>query len=240
LSDSKPTKNAFSHGLYSDDIVLDCENKQEFVDLWQAFQDEYCPRQKSEEAAVMELANLHWKKRRVEAGIRQVLNKRGADRIADVSSDVWHLIVNDIGGVAKSHLKAARVACEIISKHLERVSNPNQTTADGKAIDFEKLTVLAKELNIVSKELVVPILHATEKGKLDQLERAFDSDIIERELKIQAEIDRRIDKVLKRLVMIKEYKRFYVVKSIDSKPLSPIGALPAEPTGVSVKTEPKG
>jgi hypothetical protein len=233
LSDSKPTKNAFSHGLYSDDIVLDCENKQEFVDLWQAFQDEYCPRQKSEEAAVMELANLHWKKRRLDAGVRQALNKRRADSVADASIDALDVIAR---GVAKSHFEAARVACDIICKHLKRVSDPHQTTADGEAIEFEKLTVLAKEVNIVSKELVVPILHAAEERKLDRLERACDSDIVERELKIQADIDRRIDKVLKRLVMIKEYKRFYVVESIDLK-VPAIEAPPAKPTG---KTEPEG
>ena len=106
-------------------------------------------------------------------------------------------------------------------------------------MEFEKLTVLAKELNILSKELVVPILHAAEKQKLDQIERAYDPDIMERELKIQAEIDRRIDKVLKRLVMIKEYKKFYVVKGIDSRPLE-IEALPAKPTFVSEKTDPEG
>ena len=239
MSNSKPSKNAFSHGLYSDDVVLDCENKQEFVELWQAFRDEYSPQQKSEEAAVLELANLHWKKRRLEAGLQQALNKRRAYTVADASSDAWDLIADDIRSVAKSHFKAVQVAGAMIGKHLERVSNPNEVIADSEAVGIEKLTVLAKELNIVSKELVVPILHAAEKQKLDQIERAYDPDIMERELKIQAEIDRRIDKVLKRLVMIKEYKKFYVVKGIDSRPLE-IEALPAKPTFVSEKTDPEG
>ena len=41
---------------------------------------------------------------------------------------------------------------------------------------------------------------------------------MERELKLQADIDRRIEKALKRLVMIKEYKEFYLPKAIDAKP----------------------
>lgn len=98
----------------------------------------------------------------------------------------------------------------MIVKHLERVFNDHDVIADNVAGEFEKLTVLAKELNIVSKELVVPMLQAAEKWKLDEIERAYAPDIMERELKIQAEIDRRIDKVLKHLVMIKEYKKYYV------------------------------
>jgi hypothetical protein len=39
--------------------------------------------------------------------------------------------------------------------------------------------------------------------------------------------------------MIKEYKKFYVVKGIDSRPLE-IEALPAKPTFVSEKTDPEG
>jgi hypothetical protein len=241
MSNFKPSKNAFSHGLYSDHVVLDCENKQEFADLWQAVQDEYCPQQVSEEAAVLELASLLWKKRRLEAGLQQALNKRRAHsgNAADASGDSWDLLADEIRTLAKSHGKAAQVACDKIGEHVARVLDPNVAIADSETVGFDKLTVLTKELNIISKELVIPILHAAEKQRLDQIERAYDPDIMERELKIQAELDRRIDKVLKRLVMIKEIKKFYVVKGIDSKPRE-IEALPARPTGVSEKTDPEG
>ena len=76
MSNSKSSKNALTHGIYSGSVVLDCENKQEFADLLQAFHDEYCPQQASEEAAVFELVSLHWKKRRLEARLQQGLNKR--------------------------------------------------------------------------------------------------------------------------------------------------------------------
>lgn len=239
MSNSKFSKNALTHGIYSDSVVLDCENKQEFVVLLQAFQDEYCPQQASEEAAVFELASLHWKKRRLEVGLQQALNKRRAYSVEDTSSDGWDLMADNAHAMAKSQMKAAQVACDMISKHLERVFNPNESFADSGAVEVEKLTVLAKEVNIVSKELVVPILHAAEKLKLARIERAYDPDVMEKELKIQAEVDRRIDKVLKRLVMIKQYKEFYGVKAIDSKPPE-IEALPAKPTGVSEKTDPDG
>ncbi len=239
MSNSKPSKNAFSHGLYSDHVVLDCENKQEFVDLWQAFRDEYCPQQVSEEAAVLELASLHWKKRRLEAGLQQALNKRRAYSIDDANSDSWDSIGGEIRGVTRSSFKAARDVSDIIGKHVERASNPNETIADSKAMENEKLIVLAQDLNSFGKVLA-PMFHAAKKLQLDQIERAYDPDIMERELKIQTEIDRRIDKVLKRLVMIKEIKKFYVAKDIESKPLVEIEALPAEPIGISEKIDPEG
>ena len=89
------------------------------------------------------------------------------------------------------------------------VSQPDKPLDDSEAAEFEKLTTLTKQLTIISETLVIPVLHIAEKQKDDQIERAYNPDIMERELKIQAEIDRRIDKVLKRLMMIKEYKKFH-------------------------------
>lgn len=61
MSNSKPSKNALSHGFYADEIVLPWEKQQEFDDLHEALRDEYCPDGVSEEAAVFDLASLHWK-----------------------------------------------------------------------------------------------------------------------------------------------------------------------------------
>ena len=50
---------------------------------------------------------------------------------------------------------------------------------------------------------------------------------MEKELKIQAEVDRRIEKVLKRLVIIKEYKKQYRPKSVNEIQIEAIN-LPAK------------
>ena len=72
---TKPNKNALTHGFYATDVVLPWENQQEFDDLLQAYRDEYCPDGISEEDAVFELTDLHWKKRRLKVGLQQVLQK---------------------------------------------------------------------------------------------------------------------------------------------------------------------
>ncbi|QWG25126.1 hypothetical protein KMZ93_09720 [Bradyrhizobium sediminis] len=239
MSNSKLKRNALSHGFYSSDVVLPWENQQSFDDLLQALRDEYCPGDVSEEAAVFDLASLHWKKRRFEAGLKQALQKQGDPTVADASSDDWDRVADDARAAAKSQIKAAQVVCDMIFKHMERIIKPDEAKADSEAVEFEKLTTLAKELNLVSKDLVVPTLHAAEKQKLDQIERAYHPDITERELKIRAEIDRSIEKALKRLVLIKEFKKFYLPKAIGPKSVE-IEVLPAKPTGGSGKTDPEG
>jgi hypothetical protein len=73
-----------------------------------------------------------------------------------------------------------------------------------------------KELNIVSTGFVVPSFQAVEQLKRDQIERAYQPHIMEKELRIQAEFDRRIEKILKHLVMTKEIKRQYPAKSVNA------------------------
>ena len=77
---------------------------------------------------------------------------------------------------------------------------------------------LAKELNLVGQSLV-PLLRSIEEHNLDQkaAAQAYRPDIMEKELKLHAEIDRRIEKAMRRLVQAKEYKEFYGAKSIDVK-----------------------
>ena len=111
--------------------------------------------------------------------------------------------------------KSCSAVCESLRKQAEKISKPDEPKADSLAVEFEKLTVSLKEFNLAFEDLVSSLRRAEEQ-KLDQIEQAYLPDIMERELKIHAEIDRRIEKVLKRLVMAKEYKRLYGAKSVSA------------------------
>ena len=116
------SKNALTHGFYASDIVLAWENQQEFDALLQAYRDEYCPDGVSEEAAVFDLASLHWKKRRFEAGSRQALQmQRDYSSVADTTNDGWDLLADATRAAAKSQTEAAQVVCQQIWKYTERV-----------------------------------------------------------------------------------------------------------------------
>ena len=210
------SKNALTHGYYASDIVLPSENEQEFEALLQAYRTEYCPDGVSEEAAVFDLASLQWKKRRFEAGSRQAQQmQRDYSAVADTTSDGWNLLADATRAAAKSQSEAAQVVCQQIWKYTERVVK-GEADAQSQPVEFERLNVLAKELNLVSKDLVVPLLQAAEKQKLDQIERAYHPDITERELKIQADFGRQIQNTIKRLVLVKECKKYYCAKPVNA------------------------
>ena len=165
LQNPQPSKNALTHGFYAADVVLPWENQQEFDQLLRALQDEYCPDGVSEEIMVFDLASLYWKKRRLEAGLKQAFEKQ---RDFDTSADEW-----DLGDVAKAQSKAAQQVCAIILKYVEQLfepgkakAEPDQAKADRQAVDVDKLIILAKELNIVGTGFVVPSLQIAENPSL--------------------------------------------------------------------------
>jgi len=213
MSKSNPPKNAITHGLYATDIILTGEDEQQFDDLKRAFLDEYCPDGVSEEAAVIELACLHWKRRRFEAGVQQALQKQQDLGTGAGANDLLGDLAHD---AAKSQHKVVRRASERMVKQAEQICEPNEPNVDSQLVEFDKLTIALREYNVVFGDLASS-LRRIEEQKLDQIEQAYRPHIMEKELKIQAEIDRRIEKVLKRLVMVKELKRQYPAKSVSAK-----------------------
>ena len=60
------------------------------------------------------------------------------------------------------------------------------------------------------------MLQQSEKHDLEQRpgERAYRPDVVERTVKVEAQIDKQIEKALARLANLKEYKRIYVPKTV--------------------------
>jgi hypothetical protein len=133
-----------------------------------------------------------------------------------------------VRGAAKSQCEAAKQVCDMIAKHVARICKATAESKQSDTIELEKLVALAKELNLTGKDLV-PWLRATEELNLDQhvAVQVYRPDIMEKELKLHAEIDRRIEKAMNRLVQAEEYKKFYGAKSIDVKQ-NGVTSLPAK------------
>jgi hypothetical protein len=188
--------------------------------MYHALQDEYCPNGTSEEAAVFNLASLYWKRRRLERMSRQDSARREADALADASSDGWKGVADDIRAMAKSQSKAVQIACDELFKRMKDIYKSDQASTgskQGELAQIDKLLASIKELNVINKDLIVPTLQIIEKHNLDQTgpERGYRPDIMEKELRIHAEIDRRIEKSMRQLVLAKEYKKLYPPKSIE-------------------------
>ena len=243
-NNNSQSKNALTHGFYASDVVLAWENQQDFDALLQAYRDEYCPDGVSEEATVFDLASLHWKKRRLNIGSQLAFHKQSeAGAMAIAGSQGWKGVADylttgdgdrmaDAAYVAaKSQSEAVKQVCDMIGKHIERICKTDEAAEkkEGSSVaELEKLVALAKELNLVGQSLV-PLLRSIEEHNLDQkvAAQAYRPDIMEKELKLHAEIDRRIEKAMRRLVQAKEYKKFYGAKSIDVKQ-NGVTSLPAK------------
>jgi hypothetical protein len=222
--------NAFKHGLYSDDVVvLDGENQQDFAELRDALLEEYAARSVSEKIAVSELANLFWKKLRLESRLKRAFDKR----LAYIEADGRDHDTDASRSIVESHSEAAKIISDRIVEYLKRyVGTQGTGLPDSEVAEFQKFIGLGKEMQMLGKDLFAPIVRFAEERKLKHVEQSFDPDLMERGLKIEAEIDRRIEKVLKRLVMIKHYKEIYVPNCNGSQPLAIKGT---EPTDVAEK-----
>lgn len=97
--------------------------------------------------------------------------------------------------------------------------SPNATNQGNKPSNarLDELNFLTKEMTIYWGQ-ITPALGAIENYNLDErlCERAYRPEIMERELKIHAEIDKRIEKTMQRLVGLKEFKKLYQPKEVKA------------------------
>jgi len=130
---SKPkTKNALAHGLYANDLVLPWENEQDFVDLYHGIRRQLRPDGTLQDEVVLDIAQLHWRKRRVHIGMQ--LAYRGhpdADAMAK-----W---LPPYGFTCKVHHLEAKVGGTF------RMSFTNFTTNSGHSFGGEYLEIVPNE-----------------------------------------------------------------------------------------------
>src|ERR1700682_4804134 len=132
--------------------------------------------------------------------------------------------------MARSHAATVQTINGLIIKQAELMSRSSSSAdpaeRDRKQTDsaeLDRLISVMKELNVMNREVIVPMLQLIENYDVDQkiAERAYRPDLMEKYLKIEADIDKRIEKALGRLVTIKEYKKFYGTQE-DKEPLTDV------------------
>jgi hypothetical protein len=247
MSTSNSSKNALSHGAYSRQVVLPWEDEQDFNDLYEELREELSPNGRSEEEAVFDLACLHWKKRRLNIGSQLAFLR---DRDISALTDAGRR--NGSEGIAEYFAKTLdnnestrdtmrsmnRAMRELVvpvnglaTKHIQRMlasDGTNQESKQSGVAELEKLTVLMTEMKAAAG-IIGAGLRLIESYGLDErpCERAYRPDLMERELKVLADIDKRIEKAIARLVTLKEYKRLYGTKEVKARPAEAI-SLPAK------------
>ena len=253
-------KNALSHGLYASDLVLAWENEQDFVDLHESIRQELNPVGSLEDIAVLDIARLHWVKRRLNVGAQLAYHRHpDAPAITEAGKEGWQGVRNYLrdtnGGVdtmamhirafSKAHLVALKNVMELIDKRIgQMLSAPGEYKPKLRKIQqsdgYDLMETISAEVQFLGqlgenlRSLGIRIsemLQQSEKHDLEQRpgERAYRPDVVERTVKVEAQIDKQIEKALARLANLKEYKRIYVPKTVAGRRLDAIKE--ASPSG---------
>jgi hypothetical protein len=238
MTSTKSSKNALSHGAYSSQLILAWEKEQDFKDLHRSIREELRPEGALEEAAVFELASLHWKKRRLEIGSQLAFCRdQGASELENAGRNGWEGIIqyvesklqvheslrDDVRNIVKSHLTMAQSA----QAKFTALEANKQEGASSDDTQLKELARMLKEIS-VNSGIFIQGLRAVESLKDDEdlWERAYRPDRMERELKILADFDKRIEKTLVRVAWLKEHKKLYRPKEMNVLPAAAI--LPAK------------
>jgi hypothetical protein len=235
MTTSNSSKNAISHGAYSNEAVLPWENKQEFNDLLKELREDFFPDGRAQDDAVYDLACLHLKKRRLNvasrlaflrdrdiSGLTEAGRDNGWEGIADYFAktlDNNEVTRDGMHDLSTAHREAVIKIHGVLTKQMTQILASDGTNQDknSAATVLAKLTEMMIEMKATSS-VVSATLHAMRSYGLDErpCERAYRPDVMEKELKILGEIDKRIEKTIARLVVLKEYKKMYSPKEVKS------------------------
>ena len=228
-SGRRPTlPNALVHGLYATDIVLPWESKEDFERLWRDLKEEWLPKGRQEYETVLSLAHMNWVKHRLmrttQLAFRRdpflsELQKQGVKTWEEVSKFIARKAAEEdaIKGEVLATVKILRSVLVDASKLM--ATNPQspeiKTKLDAvhKLFSQDRVRIYNKfyrkkpnapELND-SGENFYDVYDKNQPTSL--IEEAYHPDYLTKLVRLESSIDARIDKILHRLMAMKEYKR---------------------------------
>jgi hypothetical protein len=236
-------KNALVHGMYTEDLILEWESEDDLIklrnDLWAELRPEGC----LEEETAAGIVNLAWTKRRVmrtaQLGFRRdpfAIEARRSN--AKSLDDLVQLIGSATGGEAKLS-EAARESLVALKAAMQKITDIKMVTVAGhsqagppkEAFEAAQRAGLATEyVEKILNEQVFPRMLELEEaskspGAASVYEKAYSHEHLEKTLRVEAALDARIDKLMGRLVNLKEYKR--IRNETSSPKLETVSIAPA-------------
>jgi hypothetical protein len=200
-------------GVSVSDLVLPWDSKDEFERLHRDLTTEFSPHGRMEQDTVLDLAIMRWRKyqlakwrrtaalkdpffielmesgRKSWSGIRKYLLEQDQDG-KTIRGNLSNLF-SELAGAVKKELAQDQEGME--------------------KEEFEGREQRVSDITKAMSEHLIPMLQAIDAGPSAEktFEQACSPESLERLLKCEAAIDSRIDKLLARLVHLKEYKPLY-------------------------------
>jgi hypothetical protein len=229
---SRTGPNALVHGLYASDIIMPWESKEDFEHLWRELKLEWLPSGRQEFETVLSLAHMNWLKHRLmrttQVAFRRdpflsELQKQGVKTWAEVSNFMEQKATEEdtLQAEVMATLKDLKNALQQASK-LMNASNP-QTLEIYRTIEtvhdlyfkgclpvYQKVfdKVYRKKPNAPDRNQPgVTTSDVYDENPATLIAQAYHPDYLAKLVRLEASIDARIDKILHRLMAMKEYKR---------------------------------
>jgi hypothetical protein len=196
------SKNAVKHGYYSEDVVLTSESKEDFETLLDALRAEHTPDGISEELIIHDIAVNQWKKMRFEKAFKKAFED-ARDYHIKLTSNNLEWVTDGVANMAEMQMKVTKAVWSGTLKAVENRLNGSTTTP---VVGEDVLTHL-KEMSLITGAFLDPLRDLSAKQKNVGLEGACLTELMQKESKIQAEFERRHEKALKRLYMVRELKQ---------------------------------
>jgi hypothetical protein len=202
-----PSKNAMKHGAYSRELILPGESTKEYAMLLADLEEEWTPSGPTETQLVLRLASLIWRDRRQEAYEQSKLQRRAehieASKQANYWTQVWKSLAPrfakattfvEVGQIATSN----KLTLEHITGFVPRPS-ADQEAKWGPAI-----------AELLEKVKIQESLYG-----IDAFTATIDPHDVELEMIRSNRVQEDIDRTIKRLVQIKNYKQLLPSRVIN-------------------------
>ena len=209
ISKKSRSRNALVHGLYTKDVLLPWDSKEDFKRLHEDLKAELCPHGRAEAEAVLDLAFLHWDKHTIRR-MRQsaVLNDPFTLDIVLTQRKSWSGIRKQLRAAAKDARSLQSMAEEQFSKFqfdVERLHRKIEESTNREEIKVLE-SKIAAYLHLMS-EYLTPLLQQQGPNAEQAFDNVYAPESMEKIVRLDAAIDARIAKVMGRLVGLKEFKR---------------------------------
>jgi hypothetical protein len=199
------------HGLYSKDVLLPWDDREEFAALHSALKQEFFPSGQSEDECVLDLAQLYWQKRTLwRLRKAAVLRDHFTNEIVATEKKSWSGIRRTLRENAREEGRLVRKMENSVANAIAEVQRLGKKLAkDMPWEEVEKFTPLLRASIELASNSLLPLLEQVRQ--MPDAEGAFDKnylpDALEKNVRLEALIDARISKILARLVALKEFKR---------------------------------
>ena len=194
------SKNALTHGFYAQDVVLPWEDRQQFLESYEAIREELKPRGALEEDLVLAIAELRWRRQRIA---------------------IHYLLAFYQHQPSPELMKAAREGTASLASYLAAYGGQ-------VVMATEDLLNIIKENKARRARGEIPLdqpLRPKQDISAQSITQAYDPSKFEQRLKLEAMFDNRLSKLMGQLIGLKSEKARYAEKTIEALPSTDAPAL---------------